>query len=547
MKIFDIYPLKSLYSTNDNLNFQINYDDYTGVKITDIKILRLNEIVISKNIELDFLSGVATLVLPAMSVEGSYGIVIKINEVKVLTAFEIENDWKKRPRYGFLSDFSSKNLNEENYIKTFLKLHINVVQYYDWMYQHNNLIAPTEEFTDLMGRKLNQRVVKDKIKLCQEHGIKNIAYGAIYGASNEFFNNHKDWAFYNTKNEPIRFIDVFTIMNFTKNSEWRNHLIGEYKKAINVMNFDGIHMDTYGYPKVALDYQKNVIRLDEHFNDLINDTKKELQQNCNSSELIFNNVGAWPVETTYKANQSALYIEVWDPMSTYNHLMTLIKQVKSLTKDKELIISAYLKPYYEKGSKNAVNSHKLLSSILFSSGAFHLIMGEDQKTLRTGYYCDYGELNDDQFNEIRKYYDFNTMFSEVLYDRTLTDVSLTHMDGDNLEYVFDNIEVSPTAAPGKVLTIIKENNQRKIIHLINLIDSTSVNWNEFHEDRKPINNIKIRVLTLKEVSNIYVCSPDNGVLPKDVSFKVEKTNRGNLVTLMIDSLLYWDMIVINEK
>lgn len=545
MKPLDIFPNKAMFCTEDILSFKVVLAGYSGPKTVTTKMYKLWSLVSETETTIVFKDGNAIINFPPVTTLGSYHIVLSMDYLQTVTAFEIENDWKKRPRYGFLSDFTDDEINRHDYIDTFLKLHINVVQYYDWMYQHNDLIAPTDKFTDLMGRELNQRVVKERILMCQKYGIKNIAYGAIYGASNAFYDNHKEWAFYNTKKEPIRFIDVFTIMNFTKESPWRNHLIGEYEKAIEIMNFDGIHMDTYGYPKKALNYQGKVIHLDNHFNELINDTKAHLKDRGLSSDLIFNNVGAWPVQETYKADQSALYIEVWNPMSTYNHLVTLVREVKNLTKQRELIISAYLKPYFSKNSSTAVNAHKLLAAVLYAAGAFHLIMGEDKKTLRTGYYCDYGSLNDNEFNEIRNYYDFNTMYSEVLYDNTMNDVSLTHLDGDNTEYAFTECDVSPTPEIGKVFTIIKENDERKIIHLINLVDSDTLEWNEPQNSREAVKLIKVEVLSLITVSSIYLTSPDKNLLPIEVEFNSVETERGNLITFKIENLMFWDMIIIN--
>ena len=547
MRDFDIYPLKGLFDGEEELLFKIVYDMNESHKKATIKVFHLNEIVFVDECVLEFVNGVCIYYMDKLLNNRGYGLTIEIDNNIAMTAFELYDSWISIPRYGFLSDFSPKDLMDEKYLETLLKLHINVVQYYDWMYQHNDLIAKEEPFIDLMGRKLSQKVVKEKVKKCKLAGIKNIAYGAIYGASNAFYEKHKKWAFYNSNQEPITFIDVFTIMNFTSDSPWRNHLIREYKKAITEIGFDGIHMDTYGYPKVAQDYQGKIIRLDDHFSSLINAVKSELEAENLSSDLIFNNVGAWPINKTYDANQSALYIEIWDPYTTYNNVMNLIKYVKTLTIEKQLIISAYLKPYFNKNSAGAVSAHKLISAVIYASGASHLIMGDTQKVLRTGYYCDNGELNESDFSEIRKYYDFNAMYGEILYDNKLIDVSFTHTKGDNIEYKFGNVKWSPIATKGNILTIIKEKNKQKIIHLINLTSSKSIDWNIEQPLQQIQNNIEVELLTLNEINDIYVCSPDQNVLSKSIDYKVKAMERGNIISFSVDELKYWSMIVINEK
>lgn len=547
MRNFEVFPLKGLFNNNEDYIFKIMYDSNEFKKNAVIKVFHLNEIVFVDECILEFIGGTSIYHVCKLTPNRGYGLTVEIDDEMVITAFESYDAWTTVPRYAFLSDFAPDDINNERYLDTLLKLHINVVQYYDWMYQHNDLIAKEEPFIDLMGRQLSQKVVKEKVKTCKLAGIKNIAYGAIYGASNEFYEDHKEWAFYNDNEEPIRFIDVFTIMNFTNESSWRNHLINEYKKAIREIGFDGIHMDTYGYPKVAKDYQGNVIRLDEHFSSLINEVKKELETDNLASDLIFNNVGAWPINKTYHAKQSALYIEIWDPFTTYNNLMDLIKYVKTLTTNKQLIIAAYLKPYFKANCVGALSAHKLLSAVIYATGASHLIMGEAQKVLRTGYYCDYGELNDSDFNEIRKYYDFNAMYGEILYDSELIDVSFTHAKGDNIEYKFLNVKWSPTATGGNVLTIIKEKDKQKVIHLINMTSSISIEWNIEQPDQNVIKNIEVVFITLSDIENIYICSPDLQVISKSVEFQSEKVNNGNKITIKIDKLRYWSMIIINEK
>lgn len=547
MKKIDIYPLKGMFLPSDTIILQVELMNAEGETKVIVEVFDLFERVYSNIQNLDFCCGIAKIEIPSMKENRGYGVSIKIGSLLSTTSFEIYDDWKKIPRYGFLSDFTTKNLNRHEYLKTLLKLHINVVQYYDWMYQHNDLVSNSDEFVDLMGRTLNQKTVKNRIFMLNKHNIRSIAYGAIYGASNEFYKNHKDWAFYNNRCEPIQFIDVFTIMNFTRNSPWHNYIINEFKTAIEKMGFDGIHMDTYGYPKIARDFNGNVIHLSEHFNELINDTKRTLEENNLSNDLIFNNVGSWPVEVTYKAKQSALYIEVWDPISKYNDLVHLVRRVKSLTKQKQLIISAYLKPYYEFDKMESTISHKLLSAVLYSEGAHHLIMGEEQKVLRTGYYCDYGTLSDEQFNEIRKYFDFNSRYSTLLYDEHLEDKTLTHTKGDNEEYVFPNEIVSVTPESGKIFVSIKETKKRKIIHFINLIGQTETVWNELKNLPIKATNIEVNVLVLQDVIGVYIASPDNNNDMVSLKYKMFESPNGSVIKFIIKSVEIWSMVLIQLK
>jgi len=46
--------------------------------------------------------------------------------------------------------------------------------------------------------------------------MESIAYGAVYAASKDFYEKHKEWAFYNSNQEVFKFIEVFYIMNIAK-------------------------------------------------------------------------------------------------------------------------------------------------------------------------------------------------------------------------------------------------------------------------------------------------------------------------------------------
>ena len=52
------------------------------------------------------------------------------------------------------------------------RYHLNVVQFYDWMWRHYALMPPTEEFTDALGRKQSLGTVRAAIEAVQEAGAR---------------------------------------------------------------------------------------------------------------------------------------------------------------------------------------------------------------------------------------------------------------------------------------------------------------------------------------------------------------------------------------
>lgn len=566
----DVYPLKAQFRTNEPVEISLELvnptEENKDVSI-DIYVIRLVEIVENIRCKTRLTSGGNTNITVALTPKDvefeGYGIDVSVFadgklEQEISSSFDVVSDWRRATRYGFLSDFYTRDKGDEEDVKSLCKFHLNLVQFYDWMYRHNDLIPPTPEYMDLMGRKMDFDVVKEKIAFCHRYGMKAIAYGAIYAASIEFFNEHKEWGLYNSSGEVYNFIDIFKIMNISPDSPWHTHIIGQYRNAIDKAGFDGIHMDTYGFPKTGMsriDMKEKTERLEEAFPVLINNTRKELERINRDVCLIFNNVGNWPVDTVAEAGQDALYIEVWDPYERYHHIQEILRWAKHLGKGKQVILAAYLKPFKEKDAgktekdaeqiEEAQVSALLLTSAIAANGGYHLLLGEKNGILTQGYYADYSRLQDDFIRTLRNYYDFIVRYSKILYDNELRDVSMTHFGGENLEYVFENAEFSPYGEPGRVWVIIREKPGRKTISFVNLTGNSEDYWNK--GKRCPIiqKDILVKVQIEKPPECVFLASPDSNFgRPAVLEFEIEDSDRGKVMNVRIPELHVWNLLVI---
>lgn len=464
------------------------------------------------------------------------------------TSFDIVSSWKNAIRYGFLSDFYINDKEDKDDIKNLRKLHINTVQFYDWMYRHDKLVCDKKEYKDLMGRTLSLDTVINKIKCCHEYGMKAMAYGAVYAAGREFFEKHPTWALYNSSGKPLCFINIFYIMNVSRECPWHDHIINEYKSAIEKVDFDGIHMDTYGFPKKAVSRVNGVKleNMDKLYPLLIDDTREELEKIKEETELIFNNVGNWPVNSVAKAKQDAVYVEVWPPYERYHHIADIIARCKLVSDNKTVILAAYLKPFINcKDIRNAENSALILTAAITSKGAYHLLLGEKNGVLTQGYYVDYS-VYDTEFNrEIRNYYDFIVRYSNIFYDDNLKDVSMTHVGGDNREYIFNNFKYSTYGEGDKVWVSVKENEDRKVISFINLCGNDDDYWNTEKLNPEIINDMEIKIMIDYEVKTVFAASPDFDMgIYKNLDYKIEKSENGAYIIIKIPPVYIWTVLSI---
>lgn len=561
--IKDVYPHKAQYRKEDPVELIVELANDNEAECTArlmVRILDLSQVIMEVFTTLTLqAAGLTTYVVkldPFSQEFKGYGADVLLyredgTELHRLSgAFDVVSDWRRSVRYGFLSDFHPKEKGDEQDVALLNKLHLNLVQFYDWMYRHDDLVPPQELFTDLMGRQLSLDVVQEKVRLCHRYGMKAIAYGAVYAASRAFFEEHPEWALYYSNGQVIDFIDIFVIMNIAEQSPWHRHIIGEYRKALDEADFDGIHMDTYGYPKTGFSMLEggfHLERLDAQFPVLINHTREELLKSKPDVALIFNNVGNWPVDSVGNAKLDAVYIEVWKPYERYHHIQQIIAWAYLHGEGKPVILAAYLAPFRlepEERMDRAYVSALLLSAIIFSHGANHLLLGEERGVLTQGYYADYSIASEPFIREIRNYYDFMVRYLHVLYAPSLRDVSMTHVEGDNLEYVFQGAPFSTYGEPGKVWTVVRENDNLKLISFINLTNNEEDYWNAGKNRPLPQGPVTVRILMDREAKSVFAASPDSDPgRPVRLTPVYEDSPRGRILVVTIAELHIWDLLV----
>jgi len=562
--IIDLYPDKAQYLTGESvtiiaeMNEEYRYAENAGYKavLYVLKAERLQFLCEKILTAAEIAQKTFSFSFPGIDTEfGGFGADISIyrdNECiqRFSTAFDVVSDSGRSIRYGFLSDFDTSDSDNNTDIKSLRKFHINMVQYYDWSYRHDHYIAPTTVYKDMMGRKVDIKTVKNKIAACRSFGMKSIGYGAVYAASKSFYDQHPDWGLYTSAGDPLVFIGAFYIMNVSRKCPWHEHILEQYKLAVSEVGFDGIHMDTYGFPKTAvskLGGRDELLYLENHYPLLIEDAKKVLSDVNPDARLIFNNVGNWPVKTVANSPQDAVYIEVWAPYERYRHIKQIILDAKSAAcVSKPVILAAYLEPFRKDSSEKAGNAAFILTAAIASNGAYHLLLGEENGVLTQGYYVDHSFLCDTQVRRMRNYYDFIVRYMNILYDDTLMDVSMTHIGWDNTEYKCINKKWSAYGEPDKLWFTIRENHSMKVISMVNLCGCADDFWNKGKDTPITQFDVEIQVQVDRPVESVFRASPDENMgIPDMLPYTIEKTDRGTFVKTTIPEIKIWSMLCIH--
>lgn len=544
----DLYPLKAQYLRKEEitLRLELQNENFDSAVVT---VYMLDKEAAVKKIH--SLSDITDICIGGFDEPfAGYGVEAvlcgKYGRVTLETAFDVTDHPGSSLRYGFVSDFEEKDA-DNGAMEQLRKYHINMVQFYDWSYRHDTLVAPRDSYQDMMGKQIDFRTVRSKIKSAALYGMKTMAYGAIYAASREFYESHKNWAFYNGNQEVFRFIDVFYIMNMEKGSPWRDHLIAQYKDAITKAGFSGIHMDTYGFPKTAFSHlqeQPRLVRLDQEFCGLIDETRKKLQKEGVNPCLVFNNVGNWPVAETAKSTVDAVYIEVWSPYDRYSHIKQLIQEAKHFSCNKKpVILAAYLAPFRKESAALASHAAYILTAAIVSNGGYHLLLGENNAVLTQGYYGDYSIMADETAAVMRKYYDFMIRYLNLFYDHTLQDVSMTHIGWDNYEYQCGFQNWSVNAEAGKVWITIRENESFKCLYFINLCGCKEDNWNKGKTAPIIRKDLAFTVNVDVDIQGVYCASPDRDSCRSELlEYSYIENEKGKFVKFTVEELYVWTVV-----
>ena len=489
--------------------------------------------------------------LPAIGFRG-YGVDLRILDPQGVvlargsTALDVLDDWRQAPRYGFLSDFAPDDPAATESVDTLARYHINIVQFYDWMWRHYQLMPPTDDFQDALGRALSLRTVREKTAACRARSMACYGYGAVYGAEPDYALEHPDEVLYDAADQPYSLVQLFYIMNIHEGNPWRPRILAALVEAVRAVPFDGLHLDQYGFPQQEV-FGPAPARvpydLAQDFPPFIDDARAAVRQVRPDSGVIFNAVGNWPIETVAPTTQDATYIEVWTPYDAYSDLQSLILEARRLAPTKQVILAAYLKPLLEAPDTElpaAEAATRLASAAIWANGGFHLLMGERDAALCDPYYPKYATMRPDFARVMRRYYDFVVRYENLLSDPRLTTVSGS---ANQRAVQLSGASASASGEAGAVWTILRQQPGFTTVTLINFTAANDTNWNEPKPIPSILHNLQLEFQLTGGVTTVFAASPD-GLDQASVPLAPTLFERDSeqWIRVIVPQLEYWTLI-----
>ncbi|MEJ2357618.1 MAG: glycoside hydrolase family 66 protein [Deinococcales bacterium] len=428
-------------------------------------------------------AGETTAGFPAQP-EGGYGV----EADGVRTAVDVLADPLARPRYGFVSDYADGRATE-GVADNVRRLHLNAVQFYDWMYRHAELLPPQDAFEDALGRRLSLDAVRRLVQAVQSAGASALGYAAVYAAGREAWSRWRDQGLFRADGTPWSLGEDF-LWNVDPTSErWLAHLATDLRAAMERVGFDGFHLDQYGAPKRAQRADGTVVDLARAFPALIDRLADELP----GARLIFNNVHDVPTWTTARTRQHATYIEVWPPHVRLRHLAELVGKALALGPDRTPILAAYLSTYRE-DEEAASAAERLLLATVWSHGGGALLHGEEDAVLTDPYYVDHHRLGPASLAATRRSYDFAVRYGDLLFDRGAVDVTRTVLGGINQEIrVEAAVPVTVDPEPGALWARAVRTRRGLLLSLLDLSPQADDLWDAGKRPGRPLTGVRVAV------------------------------------------------------
>jgi dextranase len=559
----DIVPDKGQYRPGDGVRLGVRASDGRSLRgwTYDVAVLELTRTAYEARGEWAADEGeeekrIATITIPPLGDgAGAYGAFVVASgpegeTCRGETAFDYAAHWREAPRYGFLSDFAPEEAGRTDDVEFLNRHHINVVQFYDWMYRHDRLLPDTDEFVDPLGRRMSLSVVREKIAALRAKGIASMAYVAVYGSLPDYIEQHPEQGLYQNDGKPHSLGNFFHIMDITADSAWTAHMLDQYERAVVAMQFDGVHLDQYGFPKKAIRRRggaADVVALKELYPRFIDSVRERMSTLGGDLGVVFNNVGNFPSHTTAAAQQDIMYSEIWDPASHLRDLKAIIDHGRQRS-GKQMVLAAYLPWFHPEEGRDPLQAEygaTLAMAAIFASGGYHLLLGEGGGVLADPYFPKYGTASERFKETLTRYYDFIVMYRELLFDPALDDVSMAFTGGINTEVVFaaGDALFTPNERPDAVWTIVKEKPGFFVLHLINLLGVDNDLWKEGKEKAPDaLVDIEVKVELWEDIEGVYWASPDgSGLQPERLEYEYVPKGEGvgHYIRFTLPRLNYW--------
>jgi dextranase len=394
-----------------------------------------------------------------------------------------------RPVHGFATSFGDDDV--ASVVEWNRALRSTVVQIYDWMASYTEPLGPETGWLDPSHRPVSFAALRTLSSGLQANGAVAHAYAPIYAVGNEFAAIHPEMLMYQADGSVIRFLDQIVLAN-PGNDAWQRHFVESYGAAMDAIGFDGLHIDTYGYPRLAFDVEGNRLDVRAGYESFLS----ALRTARPSALISFNQVDGVPSAANLPNGPRFRYCEVWPPNDSWRHFEGLLDRssgragVVGPIGERDTLIRGSIACYppvwgtdpfanNDDPAKRAdsLRTALLTEAVVTSIGASALMFGDLTAVLCDPYYPKHARLSPEEALRVLAWRRFSLRCRDLFFDGE--DTSWYEIGDENGSVsVGAEAPVKPEPVGGCVFARVALSNDVISVSVVDLTGSNDALWSE---------------------------------------------------------------------
>jgi dextranase len=371
------------------------------------------------------------------------------------------------PVMGFATSFNSSST--PAVLSWLRQLRCTVVQIYDWMERYSSPLAERDSYLDPLNRPIELKALRHLIEGIRENGAVAQAYAPVCAADEEFARDHESWLLRRNDGAPESLGNLLQIMD-PANPEWQAHWIDVYGRALDALGFNGLHLDTYGYPRMATDAVGAAVSIDEGYDSFVRAVRAARPRDV----ISFNQVNGVPRGFAAPKPPGFRYAEVWPPNDRWRHFEGLLERSAGAAPVPGDTLAIY-PPVWDAERAVALRTTVLSEAIVTVLGAGVLMWGDDFGVLCHPYYVEHERLHDDEVEVVLQWHRFALRVRDLFRDGV--DTSWYELDDENASVsVTWTGSTSPEPIGGSVFARVRRRDVTVVVSVVDLTGATEGSW-----------------------------------------------------------------------
>lgn len=371
------------------------------------------------------------------------------------------------PVLGFVTSFNDGS--RDGVLAWLRDLRCTVVQVYDWMESYSHALSSFDQYEDPLGRPIERAALEKLIVGIKSAGTVAQAYAPVIAAGKDLATQHEGWRLFRNDEAPETLGDLLEIMD-PGNAEWQRHWIVNYGEAMDVLGFDGLHLDTYGYPRDAKSLEGGSVDMDEGYASFVAAVREARPHDV----LSFNQVNGVPRGFEPPTSPSFRYVEAWPPNDRWRHLEGLLERSAGRNPRNGDTLAIY-PPVWDVKRDDALRTCVLSEAITTVLGANALIWGDVDGVLSHPYYVNHETLNESERARVLEWHRFALRTRDLF--RIVVDTSWYELSDENASVTVSwEGETSPEPVGGSLFARVIRGDEVIVVSLLDLSGSEQGSW-----------------------------------------------------------------------